>query len=61
MRRLLKEHKPILLIELHGENAAQMIWDVLTEAGYEIAEMRAGYPKIQSLSQLGWKAYIIAK
>jgi FkbM family methyltransferase len=61
MRRLLKEHKPLLLIELHGEKAAQVIWNVLTEAGYEIAEMRAGYPKIQSLSQLGWKAYIIAK
>jgi FkbM family methyltransferase len=61
MRQLLKEHKPLFFIELHGEKAAHVIWNVLTEAGYELTEMRKDYPKIQSLSQLGWKAYIIAK
>jgi FkbM family methyltransferase len=61
MKRLLKERKPILLIELHGEEAARAVWDALTEAEYSIMEMRAGHPKLKSLDQLDWKAYIIAR
>lgn len=61
MKRLLKDRKPILLIELHGEEAAKAVWDALTEAEYSIMEMRTGHPKIKSLEQLNWKAYIIAK
>ncbi len=61
MKRLLKECKPILLVELHGEEAAGAVWDALTEAEYSIMEMRKGYPRIKSVEQLNWKAYIIAK
>lgn len=61
MKRLLGVKKPILLIELHGEEAAREVWKTLSEAGYELFEMKKGYPKVESLSQLSWKAYIIAK
>lgn len=61
MKRLLKDCKPILLIELHGEEAARAVWHALTEANYSIMEMRTGYPKVRSVEQLDWKAYIIAK
>jgi FkbM family methyltransferase len=61
MKRLLKERKPILLVELHGEEAASAVWNALTAAGYSIMEMHADHPKVESLAQLNWKAYILAK
>ena len=61
MKRLLAECKPILLIELHGEEAAKSVWDALTEAEYSIMEMHPGYPRVKFVEQLDWKAYIIAK
>ena len=61
MQRLLKEKHPLLFIELHGEKAAEVIWLALSLAGYEILKMEKGYERIQSLNQLEWKAYIIAK
>ena len=61
MRQVLKEHQPVFLIELHGEEAAQVIWNQLSAAGYTIMEMKKGYPIVRSLSQLDWKAYIVAK
>lgn len=61
MKRLLKERKPILLVELHGKEAAQAVWDALTKAKYSMMEMHTGHPRIQSVEQLNWKAYIIAR
>ena len=61
MQRLLKEKHPMMLIELHGEKAAAVIWQTLSQAGYEILKMEKGYARVQSLDQLGWKAYILAK
>ena len=60
MPRLLKEDKPLLLIELHGQEAARQVWDILNASGYELRPMRKEAPAIQSLSELGWKAYVIA-
>jgi FkbM family methyltransferase len=60
MRRLLVEQKPLLLLVLHGPEAARAAWDCLAAAGYRIFEMRPGYPRIASLSDLSWKAYVIA-
>jgi FkbM family methyltransferase len=61
MPRLLKEGKPLLLIELHGEEAAHQVWDILNASSYTLRPMRKGAPPIQSLSELGWKAYVIAQ
>jgi len=61
MRHLMKEASPIFLIELHGEKAASEVWDILSTAGYTLHAMRKGYPRIQSLEDMDWKAYIITK
>ncbi len=61
MQRILKENHPILFIELHGQEAGRVVWQALSKAGYEILKMERGYARIQTLDQLGWKAYILAK
>ncbi len=61
MRRLLKEVHPLVLLELHGPEAARVAWDALSEAGYRICRMESGYPAVHSLDALGWKAYIVAR
>lgn len=60
MQRILAEHHPLLLLELHGPESEKVAWETLTAAGYTLREMTPGYPVIQSASQLGWKAYLIA-
>jgi FkbM family methyltransferase len=61
MTRLLHEAKPILLIELHGQAAAESAWHHLIGAGYTIRTMTPGYPPVERLDMLDWKAYIIAQ
>jgi FkbM family methyltransferase len=61
MRRVLKEARPLMLMELHGPESCRAAWETLTFAGYEICWMRPGYPVVPSLETLGWKAYIVAK
>lgn len=58
--RLLAEEKPALLIELHGEEAARQVWEILTKNGYRIHLLTRGYPKVTNLDALDWKAYIAA-
>jgi FkbM family methyltransferase len=60
MPRLLKEARPVLLIELHGQEAARQAWDCLKANRYTLRSMSAGSALIQSLDELDWKAYIIA-
>lgn len=57
MQRVLREVKPVFLIELHGEQAARQVWEQLNANNYRLHQMRSGYPRIQSLSELDWKAY----
>lgn len=61
MPRLLKEIRPVLLIELHGEEAARQVWGCLKANGYTLRPMRKGAPAIRSLSELDWKAYVVAR
>lgn len=60
MWRILKEARPIVLLELHGEQAAKVAWKVFDESGYRIYQMKAGYPRVPSLESLDWKAYLVA-
>jgi FkbM family methyltransferase len=60
MARLLRQAKPVLLIELHGEQAASAAWQALGAAGYAVRRMQKGYPQVASLDELDWKAYIVA-
>lgn len=60
MKRLLENERPLILLELHGPEAAQVAWETLTAAGYQIARMERGFPKVSSLEDLNWKAYLVA-
>lgn len=61
MRRILKESRPMLFIELHGPAAAKSVWQELSNHSYTIHAMRRGFPKIKSLNDLDWKSYIYAE
>jgi len=60
MSRLLVEARPLILLELHGPEAARLVWDTLLAAGYRLCQMAPGYPLISSLEALDWKAYLVA-
>lgn len=59
MRRILEEACPIMLLELHGPEAARVAWDILCGLGYRICRMTPSYPLVPSLEALDWKAYIL--
>jgi hypothetical protein len=48
-------------MELHGPEAAQVAWETLTSAGYQICRMQRDYPKVATVDELDWKAYLVAK
>ncbi len=60
MRRLLADAQPLVLMELHGPEAARAAWDALTTAGYTIRRMAPGFPAVAALEDLDWKAYVVA-
>jgi FkbM family methyltransferase len=61
MARLLHQAGPLILMELHGPQAARVAWDGLTNAGYQISQMLPGYPIVSKIEALDWKAYLIAR
>jgi FkbM family methyltransferase len=60
MRKLLREHPPIMLVELHGPEAACVTWEVLNQFQYRICRMVPNYPQVNELMDLDWKSYIVA-
>jgi len=60
MARLLNDFHPLILMELHGPQAARVAWKLLQSAGYRICQMKPGYPSVTSLDELDWKAYLVA-
>ena len=60
MPRLLAKIQPVLLIELHGKEAAHQTWNILQKHAYKVHRMVHGYPLVKSAGDLDWKAYIIA-
>jgi FkbM family methyltransferase len=60
MRRLLREARPILLVELHGPEARARAQDELGEARYRLCHIRHGFPQIERPDSLAWKAYVAA-
>ena len=60
MKRLLQEKRPLMMIELHGHEAAQAVWKTLYSAGYTFHHMQEHYPKVASEDELDWKAYVVA-
>ncbi len=59
MRRVLEEAHPIMLLELHGPEAAHTAWEILHGTGYCICCMAPSYPVVPSLEALDWKAYLV--
>ena len=60
MRRLLREGRPLIFLELHGPEAARAAWDELTAASFHLFRMDTG-AHIPSFETLDWKAYVVAK
>ena len=60
MQNILTRFKPMVFLELHGEEAAQVAWQLLTSHNYRIASITPGHPEIDSIEMLDWKAYILA-
>jgi FkbM family methyltransferase len=60
MLKILREARPIFMIELHGQEAARQVWDTLTGIEYSIHRMHGAMPEVTSLDALDWKAYIVA-
>lgn len=58
--RTLRSARPLMFIELHGEAAAAAAWRALKAEGYTLRRMTAGYPVVERLEALDWKAYVIA-
>jgi hypothetical protein len=60
MRRILKEKRPVLFVELHGPEAASTAWQELGTANYKVCYLSAGYPVVAALEKLDWKTYLVA-
>jgi FkbM family methyltransferase len=60
MQRVLEEYHPLILMELHGPEAARAAWTVFQAAQYRVCRMQAGFPAVTGLEELDWKAYIVA-
>ncbi|MEW6566643.1 MAG: FkbM family methyltransferase [Chloroflexota bacterium] len=60
MRHLLAERPPVLLIELHGPEAAVHVWQTIGAHGYRLHRLQRGYPAVEDVRELPWKAYVIA-
>jgi len=61
MQGLLATRKPLVFLELHGPQAAEMAWETFTRSGYQVCRMQAGYPAVASLAELNWKEYLVAQ
>ena len=59
MERILAEVRPVLAIELHGEEAARAAWEACQNHNYSIHRVTPGYPEIYSLAEMDWKEYIL--
>jgi hypothetical protein len=60
MDELLINKKPILFIELHGLESAEMCWEILQMANYRICLMKDDFPQVNSIDELDWKSYLLA-
>lgn len=60
MARTLTEIRPVVFLELHGEEAARAAWEAFDRAAYTLHRMDTDLPRIRSLAELDWKAYVIA-
>lgn len=60
MRRLLREHEPVLFLECHGREAIGISWEILSGQGYSIRGLQRNYPVISTPDSLDRKVYLAA-
>lgn len=60
MPRTLAELRPVVFLELHGEEAARAAWECFEAAGYMLHRMEAELSQIRTPGELDWKAYVVA-
>lgn len=58
--KLLAERHPTLLMELHGPEAAAIVWKQVTRYGYTTRRLAKGLPRLSGPGELAWKAHIVA-
>lgn len=61
MKRLLDKARPLMLIELHGLEAAGVVWEALQVAKYRLHRLQKGYPEIEAGSGVDWKSYVLGR
>lgn len=61
MCEVLAKERPLVLLELHGPEAAQVAWETLTSMDYHVQSIAPGYPLVIGLNSLDWKAYLLAR
>ncbi|GAB4470405.1 MAG: hypothetical protein Kow0088_03260 [Anaerolineales bacterium] len=60
MSRLLKNVRPLILIETHNQACTETAWHVLTEVGYRLCWMKQGYPPLDGTKSMPRRAYLVA-
>lgn len=60
MERVLREARPIVLVEIHGPESARAVWNALTGTGYRLHHITESYPAVESPDSLPWKSYLIS-
>jgi len=60
MRGVLRQARPIMLIEMHGPESARAAWEELSAAGYRLCRMAPGFPPVTTVEALDWKSYLAA-
>jgi FkbM family methyltransferase len=67
MGRVLREARPVILLEVHGLESLRSAWDAFSSARYAICRMERGFPRVEAevdtlgtlLDEKGWKAYLV--
>jgi hypothetical protein len=60
MSRLLREVRPLLLLETHDSFCTETSVKILTQAGYRLCWMKPGYPPLGQAASLPRRAYLVA-
>jgi FkbM family methyltransferase len=60
MAQVIAAAKPILLIELHGPQEAETVWDALNVNHYSVFRLTNPHTQITTYASLDWKEFLVA-
>lgn len=61
MQRIFREIRPVLLMEIHGPEAARAVWVAFEAADYEMVSMHHPARPIDNPQALKWKSYVVGR